>query len=83
VPWESFLEAPLLAIAGTGDTISHRSGLEGSVGWDAPLGTKLPRWHATADLFSTWLPDPGGPPLYVGLTLGLALDVGRAWDEAQ
>ena len=63
------------ALFGVGDGIRHRGGFEWSGGVDYPF-KKLKRteFFASAETFLTWFPDPRGPSLYVGGSLGLGFN---------
>lgn len=79
VPKEAFFAAPGTSIAGTGEGIRHRSGLEAGVGLWGPVSTPVfdGRMGWAVDLSGTWLPDDKGPAAYALIELGLYLDVGQ------
>lgn len=66
---------PFGAIFGVGDGIRHRAGLDGGLGVDIPF-QKQKAWefHARIEALLTGFPDPRGPAIYAGASLGLGFN---------
>ncbi len=73
-PWLLAKQAPVQVTLGSAQGITHRSGLHGNFGVDWPLHRRL---GLAAQLTADVYPDMGGPPVYMGLEVGLTLDVGK------
>lgn len=71
----SVADEPFGAIFGVGDGIRHRAGLDGGLGVDIPF-QKAKAWefHARVEALLTGFPDPRGPSLYAGASLGLGFN---------
>lgn len=78
-PWDVFLAAPGASLAGTGEGITHRSGLELGAGVDLTvLGPVFDeRVGFVLDLSVAVLPDAKGPRAYVLLEQAWSIDVLR------
>lgn len=85
VPLDVLLDQPLAATFGTADGIVHRSGLEGAVSLDLPLGGGArDRWGLLLEVGASGFPEGGrhgaearGPAVYAWVEGGITLDVGR------
>lgn len=77
-PWVSVLQNPVGVVAGVGAGIRHRAGAGLSLGAEFPMqaapGKPKPKCYAHAT--GTWLSNHLGPNVYVGLELGVGMDVG-------
>ncbi len=73
----SVADEPFGALFGVGDGIRHRAGLDGGLGVDIPF-QKEKSWefHARVEALFTGFPDPRGPGIYAGGTLGLGFNYG-------
>jgi hypothetical protein len=71
----SVADEPFGALFGVGDGIRHRAGLDGGLGVDIPF-QKEKSWefHARVEALFTGFPDPRGPGIYAGGTLGLGFN---------
>lgn len=76
-PWATFVDAPIASVAGVAPGIVHRSGFEVGVGADRPVALFDDRLGVLVDLGVAWLPDRGGPPITVALSVEATLDLGR------
>jgi hypothetical protein len=80
---DDFLADYASVLAGIGDNINHRSGVQAGVGFAHEWGKTIPgdnffeRWSTGIDLSVSWFPGSEGPPAYVGLEINQALHVGK------
>jgi hypothetical protein len=66
---------PFGAVFGVGDGIRHRAGLDGGLGVDIPFQKeKAWEFHVRVEALLTGFPDPRGPSIYAGGTLGLGFN---------
>ena len=66
---------PFGAVFGVGDGIRHRAGLDGGLGVDIPFQKeKAWEFHVRIEALITGFPDPRGPSIYAGGTLGLGFN---------
>ncbi|MEP7122782.1 MAG: hypothetical protein ABJE95_17790 [Byssovorax sp.] len=71
----SVANEPFGAVFGVGDGIRHRAGLDGGLGVDIPFHkAKAWEFHARVEALLTGFPDPRGPSIYAGASLGLGFN---------
>ena len=73
-PWEAFRLAPMGALLGTADGITHRTGMDVAVGarrWLERTGDG--RWGLWIEGGVAVFPDASGPPVYGGVEAGVSL----------
>lgn len=85
VPLDVLADQPLAAVFGSAEGIVHRSGLEGAVSLDLPLGWgDQDRWGLLVEVGASGFPEAGhhgdaprGPAVYGWIEGGITFDVGR------
>ncbi|MCB9763417.1 MAG: hypothetical protein H6739_26860 [Alphaproteobacteria bacterium] len=85
--WQRFLSDPGPILAGVGDGINHRSGLQIAFGYEYAWARIIPdgfygRLRSGVELSVAIMPDQRGPWIYASLDFTNGIDVGRRRDTA-